>query len=462
MGVQYNNSPKCQLTYTNLSCPDGPVVSFSPTHTTKIAEELPRTRFSRLQWVLLILLGLSNFCVGAIFAVQAPFFPQEAEKKGATPAEYGLVFGIYQLTVLLASPVFGQLNRHVSPSFMLNSGLFVLGTSTILFGILDGAPNGRPFIAAAFAIRITEGLGCAATRTATNTIIAKNFPTSVATAFAILETFLGAGVMVSPTLGGLLYELGGFKLPFVAFGCLLLLIEVTLYFFLPDSEGGSVPRVKNFWKLYASPEIILDGLTIVTSFIFVGYIQATLEPHLRQFNLTPVAVGGVIVSSGTVYAITAPVWGYMCDRLSDAKPLTLVASLIVCLSISFMGPLPVFQSGTQLWLIVLAQVLLGLGNGCKCVAPFGSALKNALRRGYPDDLSTYGMVSALYTSSEALGAFIGPSIGGYILGSVGFRKGTTIMLVQELMFVGLLLIFIIFKKVRKDKVTRCPENKPLL
>ena len=43
---------------------------------------------------------------------QAPFYPHEAEKKGCVPSEYGLVFGIFELTVFLVSPLIGaNLNR---------------------------------------------------------------------------------------------------------------------------------------------------------------------------------------------------------------------------------------------------------------------------------------------------------------------------------------------------------------
>ena len=46
---------------------------------------------------------------------QAPFFPQEAEKKGANATEYGLVFGIFELVVFLISPVYGQFLNRIGP-----------------------------------------------------------------------------------------------------------------------------------------------------------------------------------------------------------------------------------------------------------------------------------------------------------------------------------------------------------
>jgi len=47
------------------------------------------------------------------------FFPQ-AEKKGASPSEYGLVFGIFELVVFIVSPFYGQ---HVSDNIITNDTL---------------------------------------------------------------------------------------------------------------------------------------------------------------------------------------------------------------------------------------------------------------------------------------------------------------------------------------------------
>ena len=46
----------------------------------------------------------------------------------------------------------------------------------------------------------------------------------------------------------------------------------------------------------------------------IGFLQATLEPHLRQFELSPVVLGLMFVINGGTYATTAPVWGWFCDK----------------------------------------------------------------------------------------------------------------------------------------------------
>ena len=66
-------------------------------------------------------------------------------------------------------------------------------------------------------------------------MIAKEFPENVATMFTILETFFGIGMIVGPTVGGALYEAGGFTLPFVLLGTILVCASGFCFFVLPSS-----------------------------------------------------------------------------------------------------------------------------------------------------------------------------------------------------------------------------------
>ena len=76
-----------------------------------------------------------------------------------------------------------------------------------------------------FPFRIIEACGNSGFLTGSFSMIAKEFPENVATMFAILETFFGIGMIVGPTVGGALYEAGGFTLPFVSLG--MVMIEVS-------------------------------------------------------------------------------------------------------------------------------------------------------------------------------------------------------------------------------------------
>lgn len=139
--------------------------------------------FSRRQWLTLIIIGLADFCNAICVSLQSPFFPKEAEEKGCTATEYGLVFGIFELVVFIISPIYGRHIHKVGPKKMFNIGIFTSAISAILFGLLDSVPGHYPFISLAFIIRIVEALGNAAFLTASFSIIAKEFPNNIATTF---------------------------------------------------------------------------------------------------------------------------------------------------------------------------------------------------------------------------------------------------------------------------------------
>lgn len=131
------------------------------------------------------------------------------------------MFGVFELIVFLVSPVYGQYLNSIGPKVLFNGGIFTTGTSAIVFGLLDKVEDHTIFITLAFIIRIIEALGNAAFLTASFAIIAKEFPNNVSVTFASLETFFGLGLIVGPMVGGFLYQLGGYFLPFVTLGLLL-------------------------------------------------------------------------------------------------------------------------------------------------------------------------------------------------------------------------------------------------
>ncbi len=59
-----------------------------------------------------IILCLSFFFNWAYYSLFAPFFPAAAISKGMNTTEIGIIFGVFQLVLLVFSPIFG---KYVSP-----------------------------------------------------------------------------------------------------------------------------------------------------------------------------------------------------------------------------------------------------------------------------------------------------------------------------------------------------------
>ena len=107
-------------------------------------------------------------------------------------------------------------------------------------------------------------------------MIAKEFPENVATMFAILETFFGIGMIVGPTVGGALYEAGGFTLPFVLLGTILVCASGFCFFVLPSS-------VDSVNSVTEKPSV-LQALKVSLSIKVVEFHAAYFVPKRVNFD----------------------------------------------------------------------------------------------------------------------------------------------------------------------------------
>lgn len=72
-------------------------------------------------------------------------------------------------------------------------------------------------------------------------------------------------------------------------------------------------------KVLKIPGVMIASMSIIATSMSIGFLQATLEPHLRQFNLSPVVLGLMFVINGGTYALAAPAWGWLCDNYWHPK-----------------------------------------------------------------------------------------------------------------------------------------------
>ena len=72
------------------------------------------------------------------------------------------------------------------------------------------------------------------------------------------------------------------------------------FFVLPDtyndkadngSEDSDSGQKKGLVDALKVPTIAIAAYSIICAAISIGFIQATLEPHLRQFGLSPIMMG---------------------------------------------------------------------------------------------------------------------------------------------------------------------------
>ncbi|CAG2055480.1 unnamed protein product [Timema podura] len=419
-------------------------------------------KLTRSQWVNLFCIGSVHFACAICVSIQAPFYPKEAESKGASATEHGLVFGIFELVSFLISPLLGKYMDKIGPKKVLNTGIFIAGICCMLFGLLDLLTGHTIFITLSFLIRIIESMGASAATVAAFAITAEMFPDKVAVTFATLEIFYGMGYIVGPMIGGVLFSLGGYKLPFLVMGGTLALDCLLIYILLPKLGGTADPRPQGkLMAILSVPAVLLDTFSIMSAATSMGFYSATLEPHLRSFDLGPVMLGVMFVLSGAMYTITAPLVGRLCDTRVYPKKFISIGSILIIISYLLVGPFPylpldprapVHGVSPNITLTVTGFVDLYTGTSLNI------KLLASRAKGFPDDMTTYGIISGLWLSSFSLGAFIGPSIAGLLFDFVKFRKGTLFIITLHFIVLLLSVGFICIEKRPKGQQTETNDN----
>ena len=84
--------------------------------------------------------------------------------------------------------------------------------------------------------RFIDGLGNAATYGAMISIFMTLYPDDVVKIMSWTETTFGLGYSLGPAVGVLIYDLGGFKLPFIVVGLVALVLAVALIFLIPGEK----------------------------------------------------------------------------------------------------------------------------------------------------------------------------------------------------------------------------------
>lgn len=409
--------------------------------TESVKKKKAKFRWTRRAVIVLASISIAGVLLGCCYALMAPFFPREAEMKGNTATQFGLVIGIYQLMVFLTAPVYGKLlSRHVRAKVMFCAGMIAEGVLCSIMGCMVYSPPGNTFFGLALFIRIIESLGFTAAVTCCYAIAPAEFPDHVEMCISLVETAFGLGLFMGPPIGGFLYEAGGFTLPFVTLGCTLIAFAVLMAVIFPETgkvqEGPPVTMKQLYdWRL------LVNFLTVVSAFFTLGFNEGTLAVHLEQFKLSSGVTGLIFMISGGVYAACCLLLGRACKASRDPRRMCLLGSACALACFVIIGPLPFMGVAPSVPLVCVSQALLGVGIAAYYICAFVHSIKHAVGfKQLPDNMSTFGLLSGIFSSAFSLGLFLGPLIGGILLDHVGYQWGSLGIFSLQLAVTAMLLL----------------------
>ena len=322
-----------------------------------------------MQSLNLFLIGCTCFVLGISLSLISPFYPTEALAKGVSVSQTGLVMGTVFITVVLSTPVFGKYIQILGARKFLIIGSFVGGSGNFIFAFLADVQNTNAFFSLSIVLRFVIALGDSAIGPAAFTLAGRQVTDKhKGKATALVEGTFAVGTMFGPAIGGCLYDLGGFSLPFFVTGIAMMLFSfMSLLLFTEELHDG----IQNGSQNVSWMDILkVAGVKIgIFAIFFAGmskkWYTASLGPFLKNsYGLSSSQIGLVFMPFGLAYTLFAPFVGFITDEGFNSLIIIIVGKLLISLSNMFLGPIPPISSvmGHYLWVTVAAITLQGIGS----------------------------------------------------------------------------------------------------
>eukprot|EP00403_Amphidinium_massartii_P001390 CAMPEP_0178370848 /NCGR_PEP_ID=MMETSP0689_2-20121128/518_1 /TAXON_ID=160604 /ORGANISM="Amphidinium massartii, Strain CS-259" /LENGTH=399 /DNA_ID=CAMNT_0019990691 /DNA_START=172 /DNA_END=1371 /DNA_ORIENTATION=+ len=360
----------------------------------------------------------------------APFLPQHFEAVGLSQIWVGIMFSGYSLAGMLCSSVAVVAMRRCGRIFALFLGVLLQGLTSFTFGYADvlGGSEGTATwrsLSIYTASRLVAGCGGAFANTVVYAMACDRFPNSLGKVMGINEVIIGLGFTMGPPVGTALHELGGFPLPFLVSGlvlvafapCVLLLARwppVRSTVVEGDADGNS-----DMLSVASTDMMLVAGSLLFASSTF-SLIEPTLSLHLQnEVKMDSVGIATIFTILAASYSIFGPIAGAMSDKFGPKRVLFcggISAGLTMWVLLGLRGLL--FGSSLRKWRGIYEGVVmaaLGVAQACALI-PSLPAMKAAA----PHSSSATELVVAWFNMTLQLGLVLGPLIGTSLFEAYGF------------------------------------------
>ncbi len=342
-------------------------------------------------------LFMDYFVYGLVVPL-TPFTPVGA----MTEDRLALLYGSYAAGVLCATPLFGFLGDRLGCRRPMIIGVCLSATATALFWL---APSYSLLILA----RVCQGAASAGTWTSGLALVAQTYPTRRVEMMGYALVGSTTGSILGPSLGGGLFELGGFSLPFLVTGCLVALDAAMRIFLLPKDQPGGAASAP-LLRLLSNRTILIPAIAVMLAAFGWGIIEPLLPDRLSQFGVSPTVVGLYFTVSTIAYGLCAPLVSWVSKRGAIKR---VIAGGVVAMA----GSLMVLAVAPGPALVGVALCLLSISFAF-ALNPTSAELGNAVDR---LGLACYAAVYAVYNIAYSLGMMATNSLASAAAAHIGFR-----------------------------------------
>lgn len=344
----------------------------------------------------------ATFLDTLIFGIIIPILPGYSESLGASPFILGVIFASYSAALLAGTIPLGIISDRYGRKKVMFFGLVTLSISTMGFALANS-------ILLIILTRVLQGFSAAATWTSGPALIAEIVPPEQrGVKMGFLSAANGLGFLIGPAAGGLLFEVGGYQLPFILATCLCIIISIVVLTVIPKDKVKKVESTKkaSLLQVLGIRGVLLGSAIILIGSIGFGMIDPLLPGYFTQkFDISPGVIGILFAIISVFHIVSAPVIGKLSDRygrLVLIKVGTLATAMVI----------PLISLADSLVTTGVVMGLMGITFGLM-LTPTMPLLADSVMNASNDSYdASYGAAFGIYNTAFSLGYLVGPLLGG--------------------------------------------------
>ena len=370
--------------------------------------------------VAVALVTCATFTDIVAYSVAVPVLPDLSRRLGASPTVIGFLFASFGVTLLTVSVPMGAVSDRIGRRGPMVGGLAALAGATMLFSFSTSLPT-------LFAARLVQGAADAVTWVVGFALIADRYgPDERGRVTGFVMSGTSVAIIVGPSIGGWLYEIGGIRLPFLFVGAMAVACALA-FLFVDLPKAHTRHEVVPLAALLRLPPVAVCAVAVVAGSSTVSMLEPVLALHLAGMSIGPARIGLLFGIAATVNAVLHPAIGHLSDRFG-ARRMMLLGLMASAFALALLGQSWNLRSAIVFQIVMTATMAF-------MITPSLAYMAEATSLG---GMSSFGVAYGVYNMAWGAGLLGGPALGGFLFERLGFAW-LVLAWAPALLLVGVLL-----------------------
>ena len=353
----------------------------------------------------------------------APFFPSIASQRGISTFLVGATMSINSVAFMSFSYIIGGVIWAIGRRMCVHAGLLITAGTMIGFGSLYWISNKILFVTMALILRYWAGVGQAMVSVACYSMAAIKYKDTLKEKMGLMEAAFGSGFLLGPAVGGIVYELTNYYVPFFGAAGILILFVIILKPQLSPDLDERIPiqttgKDITYGYLFRHKRLVFAAMSQFFNIFVLTYGQPIYEPRLQDdYNFSVTVVGLCFAIPTAAYIVTGPFFLQILTKKFEYRAVIMLGFFFVCSGALLIGPSDLLGFPSQSRpMMFTGFVLLGVGQSFTVVPVIPEMIDSVDEKEAAND-----KVSAIFHASGGAGQIFAPLIAGYLYDNYNFN-----------------------------------------